>query len=77
MTTATEEKRVYSVKEAARAVGVCSMTIRRWIHSGRLKAEKGEEHCDAYTITSEALLEATKDDPGTVLRDQLLPPQHN
>lgn len=71
MTIAAEEHREYSVREAARVVGVCPMTIRRWIHSGRLKAEKGEEHCDAYHISSEALLEATKDEPGTALRDQL------
>lgn len=71
MTTGTEEKQVYSVKEAARAVGVCPMTIRRWIHSGRLTAEKGEEFCDAYRISSKALLEATKDEPGAGLRDHL------
>jgi len=71
MTVTAKERRLYSIVEAARVLGVCPKTIRRWIKSGKLKAEKGAEHCCPYRISREALLEATKDDPGTVLRNQL------
>lgn len=77
MTNRAGEKQVYSIVEAARLVRVCPKTIRRWIKSGKLEAAKGADHCDAYRISNQALLEATKDDPGAVLRNQQAAAEHN
>lgn len=40
MTPRLAEDRLLSVHSAAERLGVCSKTIRRWIHAGKLQATR-------------------------------------
>lgn len=53
---------VYSLTEIARALGICSTTVRRWIKSGELKATIKNRKW-GYTISKASLLEFVNSNP--------------